>query len=340
MFGLLFSCLAAVASVFKSRRALALENLALRQQITMLRRSVKRPRASASDRFFWVVFARYVEGWRTKLYALNPDTVVRWHKTGFRRYWTWKSRRVGRPPIDRELRDLIRAMQAENVTWGAPRIHGELLKLGYDVSEATVSKYMRRHRGPPSQSWRTFLANHAEFVAAIDFFTVPTAAFQILYVFIVIEHQRRRIVHLNVTPNPTATWTAQQLLEAFPFDTAPRYLLRDNDGVYGAIVKRRIAAMGIMDMPSAPRSPWQNAVAERVIGSLRRECLDHVIVLNEAHLRRLLKEYLSYYHCSRNHLSLHKDPPNPRAIESRTDGNVVALPVLGGLHHRYVRQAA
>ena len=306
----------------------------------MLNRSVKRPRVAVSDRVFWIAFAHCVEDWRNKLYALHPDTVVRWHKAGFRRYWTWKSRRIGRPAIAPELRTLIRDMQANNVTWGAPRIHGELLKLGYDLSESTVSKYMKRHRKPPSQSWRTFLVNHAEVIAAIDFFTVPTASFRVLYVFIVIEHSRRCIVHFNVTAHPSAQWTAQQIIEAFPFDTAPRYLLRDNDGIYGACFQRRIASMGIKDLPTAPRSPWQNPIAERVIGTLRRECLDHVIVLSEGHLRRLIKEYLGYYHQSRNHLSLNKDAPIPRAIESRSDGNIVAFPVLEGLHHRYTRMAA
>ena len=284
------------------------------------------------------MFAHCVEGWRNKLYALHPDTVVRWHKAGLRWYWTWKSRRIGRPAIEPELRKLIRDIQAQNVTWGAPHIHGELLKLGYNISEATVSKYMKRRRKPPSQSWRTFLANHAEAIAAIDFFTVPTVTFRILYVFIVLEHARRRIVHFNVVTHPTVQWTSQQIIEAFPFDTAPRHLLRDNDGIYGTVFQRRIVSMGIDDVPTAPRSPWQNPFAERVIGSIRRECLDHVIVLNEGHLRRLLKEYLSYYHRSRTHLSLAKDPPMSRPTESRDDGKIVAFPVLGGLS--YTRMAA
>jgi len=234
----------------------------------------------------------------------------------------------------------------ENRTWGAPRIHGELLKLGYEVSEATVSKYMKRHWKPPSQSWRTFLAgrtflaNHAEVIAAIDFFTVHTATFRILYVFVVIEHGRRCVVHFNVTSSPTAQWTGQQIVEAFPFDTAPRYLVRDNDGIYGTAFQRRVRSLHIKDVPTAPHSPWQNPIAERIIGTLRRECLNHVIVSNERHLRRLLKEYVDYHHRSRTHLSLDKDPPEPRDIESRTNGNVVSFPMLGGLHHRYSRVAA
>ncbi len=324
----------------KSRRALALENLALRQQIVILKRSVKRPRPTAIDRLFWIAFAQTVNGWRDMLCALSPDTVVRWHREGFRRYWTWKSRRIGRPQIDRELRQLIRRLQTENVTWGAPRIHGELLKLGYEICEATVSKYMKRVRKPPSQSWSTFLANHHEAIAAVDFFTVSTVTFKILYVFVVISHARRRVLHFNVTAHPSAHWTAQQLTEAFPFDTAPTYLLRDGDAIYGAAVQRRISNFDMKELVTTPASPWENAYVERLIGSIRRECLDHTIVLNERHLRRLLKEYLSYYHDCRTHLSLSKDPPTPRTIETQGRGNVIAFPLLGGLHHRYTRLAA
>ena len=276
------------------------------------------------------------------LHALHPDTVVRWHREGFRRYWRRKSRRrgVGRPPIDAEIRNLIREMQSANIGWGAPRIHGELLKLGIEISQASVSKYMARYRKPPSQTWRTFLDNHVTDLVSIDFFTVPTATFRVLYVFIVLSHDRRKIVHFNVTEHPTAQWTAQQIVEAFPFDTAPRYLLRDRDGVYGETVQRRIKSLGIEEVVTAPRSPWQNPFVERVIGSIRRDCLDHVIVLNERHLRRILREYFSYYHTCRTHLSLNKDPPEPRMVEPPELGNVVAFPCVGGLHHRYTRLAA
>ena len=231
-------------------------------------------------------------------------------------------------------------MQSANTGWGAPRIHGELLKLGLKISQATVSKYMARHRKPPSQTWRTFIENHADCLAAIDFFIVPTATFRVLYVFIVLSQDRRQIVHFNVTAHPSAQWTAQQIVEAFPFDTAPRYLLRDRDGVYGKTVQRRINSLAIEEVITAPRSPWQNPFAERVIGSIRRECLDHVIVLNEQHLSRILREYSSYYHSCRTHLSLNKDPPEPRLVESPESGNVVAFPRVGGLHHRYGRMAA
>ena len=308
----------------------------------MLRQSVKRPRTTPADKLFWILFSRYVDGWRNTLHALHPDTIVRWHRYGFRQYWRWKSRgpKPGRPAIDTTLRRLIRDMQSTNIGWGAPRIHGELLKLGIEVSQATVSKYMARTKKPPSQTWRTFLENHADCLAGIDFFTLPTATFRILYVFIVLSHDRRQVVHFNATEHPTAQWTAQQLVEAFPFDSAPRYLLRDRDAICAEKVQRRIRSLGIDEVITAARSPWQNPYVERIIGSIRRDCLDHVIVLNERHLRRILREYFTYYHTSRTHLSLNKDPPESRAVESVVSGNIVALPRVGGLHHRYTRIAA
>ena len=331
-----------VHSLFKSHRQLTLENLALRQQLAMLKPSVKRPQVSTADRLFWLLFSKYVEGWRSMLHALHPDTVVRWHRQGFRFCWRWKSRspKPGRPPVDTEIRRLIRQMQSANVGWGAPRIHGELRKLGIEVSQATVSKYMVRQRKPPSQTWRTFLDNHTDCIAGIDFFTVPSATFRILYVFVVLSHDRRHIVHFNVTAHPTVRWTAQQMVEAFPFDSAPRYLLRDRDAIYGEKVRRRIKSLGIEEVVTTPRSPWQNPFCERVIGSIRRDCLNHVIVLNERHLRRILREYFSYYHTCRTHLSLNKDPPETRPVEPPEMGNIVAFPHVGGLHHRYVRLAA
>jgi len=308
----------------------------------MLRQSVKKPRPSMRDKLFWILFSRYVDDWRQILYGLHPDTVVRWHRQGFRLYWRWKSRRhgPGRPAIDATLRKLIREMQASNIGWGARRIHGELLKLGIEISQATVSKYMLKSKKSPSQTWRTFLDNHADCLAAMDFFTVPTARFRVLYVFIVLSHDRRKVVHFNATEHPTAQWTAQQLVEAFPFATAPCCLMRDRDAIYGERVRRRIKSLGIDEIISAPRSPWQNPYVERVIGSIRRECLDHVIVFNERHLQRILGDYVDYYHSSRTHLSLCKDPPDSRRAESVEAGNIVALPRVGGLHHRYTRIAA
>ena len=326
-------------SCCRPRHELALENLALRQQLAMLKRRSKRACPSRGDRFFWIAFSRYFEGWRQMLLALHPDTVIRWHREGFRRHWTRKSRHVGRPGIDRELRKLIREMQAANMGWGAPRIHGELLKLGFEISQATVSKYLMRRAKPPSQSWRSFLNNHGLDIVAIDFFTVPTATFRILYVFLVLRHDRRRILHVNVTAHPTSSWTAQQMIEAFPFVSAPSHVLRDRDSVYGKTFRNRVAGMGINEVLIAPRSPWQNPYVERVIGSVRRECLDHVIILNERHLRRILRGYLDYYHSSRIHLSLAKDAPVSRPV-SVGQGTVVPFPKVGGLHHRYERIAA
>jgi transposase InsO family protein len=231
-------------------------------------------------------------------------------------------------------------MSRSNPLWGAPRIHGELLKLDIHVAQATVSKYMMRNRKPPSQSWRTFLNNHLPDLVSIDFFTVPTATFRVLYVFIVLSHERRCVMHFNVTEHPTAPWTAQQIIEAFPFETAPRYLLRDRDGIYGGNFQRRVSGMGIEQVCTSPRSPWQNPYVERLIGSVRRECIDHLIILDETHLHRILRTYLAYYHGYRTHLSLKKDTPGGRVPESGEIGKIRGFPIVGGLHHRYARRAA
>jgi transposase InsO family protein len=331
-----------VTILFASRAKLAAENLALRHQLGVLGRSVKRPRLRKRDRIFWVWLSRLWPDWRAALVVVKPSTVVAWHRKGFRLYWRWKSRHCGdgRPAVPRDVRDLIRRMSKANTLWGAPRIHGELLKLGIELSQATVSKYMVGHRKPPSPSWRAFLGNHAKDLVSVDFFTVPTVTFRVLFVFVVLRHDRRRVVHVNVTESPTARWTAQQIVEAFPWDTAPRYLLRDRDGIYGHEFTSRVDHMGIEEVKSAPRSPWQNPYVERLIGSLRRDCLDHVIVLNENHLRRILREYLVYYHSCRTHLSLEKDSPAPRTVESADQGKIVEFPMVGGLHHRYSRIAA
>jgi transposase InsO family protein len=231
-------------------------------------------------------------------------------------------------------------MSRSNPLWGAPRIHGELLKLGIDISQASVGKYMIRTRKRPSPSGRAFLNNHVKDLIAIDFFTVPTVTFRVFFVFLVLTHDRRQILHFNVTEHPTAEWAGRQLREAFPWDTAPQYMIRDRDGIYGNDFTRCVRALGIKQVLTAPRSPWQNSYVERVIGSIRRECLDHVIVFNECHLRRVLRQYLRYYHGSRTHLSLEKDAPEPRPVEPSDQGRVVAFPEVGGLHHRYARWAA
>jgi len=326
--------------LLRPHAAVVAENLLLRQQLGVLRRQVKRPAIGPTDRLFWILVSRLWDRWRDLLVLVKPETVIRWHRSGFRAYWRRKSRRPpGRPPMSTEIRGLVRRMSLENPLWGAPRIHGEILKLGFSVSESTVAKYMVR-RGDPrrSQTWHTFLRNHARDLVSIDFFTVPTARFTTLYVFLVLAHERRRIVHLRVTAAPSSAWVSQQIIEAFPWDTAPRFLLRDRDSIYSSAFRSRVDRMGIDDHPTAPRSPWQNPYVERLIGSIRRDLLDHVIVLDEPHLERLLRSYLDYYHRSRNHLAMGKDPPEHRAVER--SGKIVALPQLGGLHHRYTRLAA
>jgi transposase InsO family protein len=320
---------------------LALENLALRQQVAVWKVHQPRPQLTATDRLFWVVLSRLWKNWRTSLQVVRPETVVRWHRQGFRRYWAWKNRhRRGRPAIGTEVRDLIRRMSRANPLWGAPRIHGELLKLGLTVSQATVSKYMPRQRRPPSQVWRTFLRNHAQDLIALDFFTVPTATFRVLFVLVVLSHGRRRLRHFNITEHPTAEWTARQLIEACGPEDSPRYLIRDRDQVYGERFSRQAKMLDIRETVIAPRSPWQNAYAERVIGSIRRECLDHIVVIGERHLRGILSNYVDYYNETRTHLALAKDAPEPRRTQGPSQGRVVEVPRVGGLHHEYVRRAA
>jgi putative transposase len=278
--------------------------------------------------------------WRSAIVIVRPETVIAWHRRALRRFWTWKSRhRIGRPAVPPDIRVLIRTMAQANPLWGAPRIHGELVMLGIDVSQASVAKYVVRRRRPPSQSWRTFLANHVQQIMAADFFVVPTATGRLLFVLVMLAHHRRRVVHVAVTAHPTAAWTAQQLREAFPWDEAPRYLIRDRDLAFAA-VRATVEAMAMTEVLTAPRSPWQNGVIERFIGSVRRECLDHMIVFTTAGLHRMLKEYVEYYHRSRTHLALDKDAPFSRAVSLSTAGRIIAIPQVGGLHHRYERHAA
>jgi transposase InsO family protein len=311
--------------------------------LAVLCRRRPRPNLRRRDRLFWVGLSWLYSGWRSALVVVQPQTVVHWHQQGFKLWWRWKSRakRLGRPPLAKDIQTLIRRMARENPTWGAPRIQAELRLLGHDVAEATVAKYMRRprQRKPPSQTWRTFLTNHVNTLAAMDFFVVPTVTFRLLYVFVILSHARRRVAHFHVTTTTTAAWVSKQLREAFPFETAPRYLIRDRDAIYGAEVRRCLASLHVEEVVTAPRSPWQNPYCERLIGSLRRECLDHVIVLNEQHLRRILSSYLDYYHHSRPHMGLGHNAPVQRAVEPPERGRIVAEPMVGGLHHRYRRCA-
>jgi putative transposase len=320
----------------------ALENLALREQLGIFQRSVPHPKIRPMDRLFWVCLRKVWKEWKSALVIVRPETVLDWQRRRFRRFWSQLSRHTnpGRPRTNADIRKLVKTMAEANVGWGAPRIHGELLKLGIDVSERTVSRLMPKRSTTPSQTWRTFLDNHVRDLVSIDFFTVPTARLHVLFVFIVLSHERRRVVHFNVTEHPTAAWTAQQIVEAFPEDQAPRYLIRDRDGIYGEHFQHRVQGMGIREVRTAPRSPWQNPYAERLIGSVRRECLNHVIVLNDRHLRRILKSYFGYYHASRTHLSLDKDAPASREIQPNRFERIVPIPQVGGLHHRYERRTA
>ena len=337
MFAILHALGMFVADLFKSRSRLEAENLFLRHQLNIaLRRAPPRLRLHGSDRALLI--------WMTKLWpnllgmvqVVQPETILRWHRAGFKAFWRWKSRnRAGRPQIDRGLRDLIRRMSRENALWGASRIHGELLMLGFQVAQSTVSKYMVRCQSRPSQTWKTFLQNHAEAIVAIDMCVVPTLTFDLLFAVLVLGHGRRQLLWFEVTRHPTAEWLARQITEAFPWASALAYLVRDNDRAYGHTFRRRVRAMGIRDRPISPGSPWQNGIAERLIGTLRRECLDQIIIFGETHLRRVLASYAAYYNQTRTHLALQKDAPLRRAVQR--SGAIVAIPILAGLHHQYVR---
>jgi putative transposase len=336
--------LGAVLRFFRTRQNLMLENLALRQQLVVLKRRHPKPRIGLLDKLFWVTLRRLWSDWKKCLHLVAPDRVSRWHRAGFRLYWTIlckTAKRVGGGKrISKEIGQLIFQMVAENPTWGAPRIHGELRMLGFEVSERTISRWMRRApRNPePAQRWRAFLRNHREAIAAMDFFTVPTLTFNLLYCFFILSHDRRPILHFNVTRHPTSSWIVQQLREAFPYQATPRYLLLDHDQKYGLEVPAAIRSMNMAYVRTSLQSPWQNGIAERWVGSCRRDGLDHVIALNEHHLKRLLSEYIRYYHQDRTHLGLNKETPGGR-VRSTAWGRVVSHPRLGGLHHRYDRAA-
>ena len=343
----MIAVLSAVVSLLsfrvRSRASLELELIALRHQVTVLRRQrPSRPKLFRADRLLWVWLYRI---WPQALHIMvlvKPATVMQWHRKGFRLYWRWRSRsgHPGRPKTPMETRDLIRKMSIANPLWGAPRIHGELLKLGIVVSQATVGRYMPWRPAVPSPTWRSFLHNHMGDTVAIDMFVVASATFRLLYTVIILGHNRRKVIHFDVTQNPTQVWLAHQMTEAFPWDTAPRYLLRDRDASYGQAFRDRIQVMGIKEVVTAARSPWQNAYVERIIGSVRRKCLDHVIIFGERHLRGVLSSYFQYYHKTRTHLALDKDCPESRPILPPSAGKIIAFPQVGGLHHRYERRAA
>jgi transposase InsO family protein len=326
-----------VVSPFKTKARLEAEIIMLRHQLNVLRRSVpSKPKLAPTDRLLFLWLYRLFPSALNAVAIVQPETIIRWHRAGFRLYWRWKSRsRGGRPKVPIEIRRLIREMSLANRLWGAPRIHGELLKLGIAVAQSTVAKYMAKSGRGGSQTWKTFLHNHAAGVGAMDFLIVPTVSFRLLFVLVILRHERRRLMSLSVTAHPTAEWIARQITDAFPWDEAPDYMIRDRDVSYGQAVAKRLAAMGIRDHPTAPRSPWQNGHAERLIGSIRRECLDHIVVLGEAQLRRILAAYASYYNSFRTHLFLDKDSPSHRPVQQL--GRLAAQPILGGLHHHYCR---
>ena len=338
--------LAAVRVFFRTRQDNAIEILALRQQLAVLKRKRPRPRLHPLDRLFWTGLRRVWSRWAEVLVIAKPQTVVGWHRAGFRLFWRWRSRaRGGRPKTTAEIRALIRRLAQENPSWGAPKIHGELQKLGFVISERNVARYLRciRRRGGSGQSWLTFLTNNREVIVAFDFFTVPTVTFRLLYCFFVIEHDRRKILHYNVTSHPNAEWVVQQLRETFPEADPYRYVLLDRDAKFNADVVDFLKATGLKPKRTSIASPWQNGIAERWVGSCRRELLDHVIPLNERHLRRLLREYVDYFEQDRIHDALDKDTPPRRPVEKKPcpEATVISSPRLGGLHHRYSwREAA
>ena len=338
----LLSVIRLVRLLLSGHQSIAIENAALRLQLAAFRRKRKRPFLTTFDRLFWVGLSRVWRDWRGPLLYVQADTVVRWQRERFRRFWARLSRvdhrRRGRPATGVEIRRLVERMVAANPLWRAPRLHGELKMLGIAVSERTVSRMLRTLRRPPSQTWKTFLHNHVGQLVSIDFFAVPTVTMRVLFVFIVLEHRRRQVLHFNVTEHPTAAWTSQQIVEAFADRDTPRYLIRDRDGVYGNEVRLRIESLNITEVLTAPQSPWQNPYAERVIGSIRRDCLDHFVILNARHLKRTLASYFAYYHGSRTHLGLDKQCPFPR--QATSIGRIIAIPQLGGLHHRYEHIAA
>jgi transposase InsO family protein len=331
-----------VASSLKSRAALQAENLALRHQLGVLQRSVKRAKIRPAVRVFWSILSRIWGDWKGALIFVKPDTVIRWQKKRFKEHWArlCQAGWPGRPEIPKEVRDLIRMMSKMNPTWGSPRIKGELAKIGIKVSKSTIEKYMIRAPKPSSPTWRSFLKNHSKDIVSVDFIVIPTVRFTMLYVFIFLSVDRRRVVHFNVTANPTAAWAAQQVVEAFPWDTQPKYLLRDREHIYGHRFQERVRGMGIEQVLIAPRSPWQNAYSERLNGSVRRECLDHMIVFSEAHLKRVLKGYFEYYNRYRVHQSLDMDTPEGREMQPPESGKVAPISHVGGLHYTLERKAA
>lgn len=324
----------------KTRTQLQLEVLYLSKQLDILKRNSPKVQIKNNERLFFCMLKKYLPTWRQKTIIVRPETVIRWHRNAFRYYWKWISNpQNGRPKIEREIISLIKRTAQENPLWGVPRIHGELIKIGVKISQSTVQRYLpKKNRKPTGQSWKTFLKNHSTGIIAIDFLTVPTINFKLLHVLVIIEHGRRKLLHFNVTTNPNAAWILQQIRNLLFEGWAPKYLIRDRDKRYGLVFSNGLKNLGIKQVITAYRSPWQNGYVERVIGSIKRECLDNVIVINETHLRTILTEYISYYNKYRTHIGINKDSPEGRAIQS--DGDIESIPILNGLHHVYFRRAA
>ena len=341
VFQLMQMMLALVQALLASRMELALENLALRQQVAALKRERPRPLLTDMDRLFWVALREKWSDWANALIIVKAETVVQWHRAAFKRHWgrlSGSGKAPGRPRVSKETKALMRKMATDNPTWGAPRIHAELLKLGFDIAEATVSRYLPKRPADPDKiaRWKAFLKNHMPDIAAMDFVTIPTASFKVLYCLFFIHHDRRRILHHNVTANPTAAWVLQQFREVFFDDPRIRYLIHDRDNKFAGVTEW-LKSAGPKSVLTSYRSPWQNGICERWVLTLRRELLDHVVVFNEAHARRLISEFVAYYHEDRCHLSLNKDSPEPRPVQARPPGiaQVIAIPRVGGIHHRY-----
>lgn len=337
---MLISILYLLRSSFKSKTQLQLENVYLKKQLEILNRSYPKPKIKNSDRLFLIALKTLLCNWKNCLFIVKPETVIQWHKKGFKLYWRIKSNhKGGRPKIEKELRTLIRQMAFDNPLWGVPRIHGELLKIGFCISQSTVLRYMPKGNGRTTgQRWKTFLKNHSRKIISVDFFTVATVNFKIVYVLVFLEHSRRKIIHFNITSNPTSLWTAQQLRNSLLDRENPKYIIRDRDCIFGNYFNESTSNFGIKQIVTSYRSPWQNGYVERVIGSIRRECLDHLIIINENHLRNVLREYVSYYNKYRTHLGLNKDSPEARSIQS--NGEIEKKPVANGLHHYYFRKVA
>ncbi|MCX6143928.1 MAG: integrase core domain-containing protein, partial [Ignavibacteriales bacterium] len=325
---------------FKSRIQLQLEIVSLRKQLEILTRTSPKPRFKHSDRLFFNILTDIFGSWKETLLIIKPETVIRWHRQGFRLYWRWKSRSErGRPKIPQEQINLIKQIANENPLWGAPRIHGELLKLGFDISESTVLQYLpKKPKRTTGQHWKTFLKNHSAEIISIDFLVVPTITFRLLYVLVFLSHDRRKIIHVNVTDYPTSEWASQQSRSPFYDEEIPKFLIWDRDEIFGEAFTKSASALGIRPILTAYRSPWQNGYVERVIGGIRRECLDHLIILSESLLRNSLRRYVHYYSTQRTHLGVDKDSPEPREVQA--DGEIGGVSVANGQHHFYFRRAA